>query len=325
MEQKIRWGVMGCAGIVTKRFLPAMESVKNGVLCAVASRSANNERYQRLRREYPDVKFYDSYEGLLLDPDIDAVYLPAPNGLHHKYALQALRAKKHVLCEKPLGCSVREEEEMFQTADENGVLLMEAFACLHSPLFSKVRRLIDEDAVGNVKVVNAFFSHHLNYQHRSNVADKSLGGGALLDTGGYAVLSIRQITGKEPVSVKAMCKKTDGGVDAGAYALMDMGDVIGIAQVSLEAVRRTGFTVHGDKGYLTYSQTTNAWGELKINYVNASGQREVTLHVDNPYTAEIEQFGRSILFGEPLGMSREESLNNIRAMEMIRESMEEQE
>ena len=135
--EKIRWGVLGTADIARTQTIPAMKLATNCELYAVAGRSP--EKAKDFRKEFGFQKAYGSYDELLADPAVEAVYISLPNHLHCEWAVRALKAKKHVLCEKPLAVSKAQAESMFQAAEENGVYLMEAFAYLHSPIISAIR------------------------------------------------------------------------------------------------------------------------------------------------------------------------------------------
>ena len=134
--ENIKWGVLGTAGIARGQTIPAMKTAENCTLFAIAGRSL--EKAKEFRQEFGFEKAYGSYEALLNDPEVEAVYIPLPNDLHCEWTIRALNAKKHVLCEKPLAVSKAQEESMFRAAEENGVHLMEAFAYLHSPVTAAI-------------------------------------------------------------------------------------------------------------------------------------------------------------------------------------------
>ena len=139
--RKIKWGVLGTAGIARGCTIPGMQQAENCEMYAIAGRSI--EKAEAFRAEFGFQKAYGSYEALLNDPEVEAVYIPLPNELHCEWAVKALNAKKHVLCEKPLAPTLEEIERMIAAANENGVLLMEAFAYLHSPIVSAVKAELD--------------------------------------------------------------------------------------------------------------------------------------------------------------------------------------
>lgn len=321
MGKKVRWGILGCADIVERRFLPAMEQADNAVFTALASRSGSDRLERVVNRYRPDV-VYDDYQALLEDGVVDAVYIPLPNSLHREWTVKAARLGLHVLCEKPMALTPADLDEMAAAARETGVTVMEAFACMHSPLYPTIRQLIAEGEIGELRTVESAFCYPMQNMKGNINANPALAGGAMNDVGCYNMLTLRQVTGREPVSVKAMATFLPTGVDATVSALFDMGDgVAGRYLSSLESASHRGLAALGSKGYLAFDRTPNTWGEVDIYLANDKGSRIVKLQVRNTYTLEIEQFGRCILAGEEPRVSLEESRNNARGLTMLREAI----
>ena len=151
--EKIKWGLLGTAKVARRCTMPGMLQAEDCELSAVAGRSL--EKAEAFQREYGFRKAYGSYEELLADPEIQAVYIPLPNNLHPEWSIKALQAKKHVLCEKPLAPTAAQAEAMIRAAEENGVYLMEAFAYLHSPLIRAIREEIDSGAIGKLNYIES--------------------------------------------------------------------------------------------------------------------------------------------------------------------------
>ena len=149
----VKWGVLGTADIARGQTIPAMKLAGNCDLYAVASRSL--EKAQAFQQEFGFEKAYGSYDELLSDPEVEAVYIPLPNDLHCAWTIRALNAKKHVLCEKPLAVSRAQEESMFRAAEENGAHLMEAFAYLHSPIIAAIQKELD--SIGEIRYLESAF------------------------------------------------------------------------------------------------------------------------------------------------------------------------
>lgn len=315
--ERIRWGVLGCADIVERRFVEAIGQVNNGEFYALATRG-KSDRLVRVLAACNIPKVYYDYDELLRDPDIDAVYIPVPNSLHTEWTIRAANAKKHVLCEKPIACTVAEVERIRAAAMKNNVVVMEAFACLHSPLYGTILDLIDAGEIGELRMVDSAFCYLLIDRENNNMANPSLGGGSIYDVGCYNTLTIRRLTRREPVSVKAMANFWDGGLDATVTALFDMGDgLLCSYKSSFETVSHRGLSVLGTAGYIHFPHTPNTWGKLDITLNNAKGSRIVSLDVRNTYALEMEQFGRCILQGEQPLLSLEESMRNVRALQML--------
>ena len=151
----INWGVISCAWIADLAVIPGINAANNAKLYAISSTSTT--RLEAYKKKHNPVKAYNSYEELLDDPNIDAVYIPLPNALHCEWVFKAAEKKKHILCEKPLGISAEEVKLMHEVCIKNGVLLMEAFAFRHSPLTLKTKSLVDEGAIGKLKFIEAHF------------------------------------------------------------------------------------------------------------------------------------------------------------------------
>ena len=313
--KQVRWGILGCADIAERRIFPAFQEVKNGVVAAVATRGSS-PRLERIRAAYPPFAVC-GYEELLADPSIDAVYIPLLNSMHLEWTLKAAKAGKHVLCEKPLVCRSDDVALLRQAAKEHGVYIMEAFACLHSPLYPTILQLIADGEIGELRVVEAVFSSPLKDPDSPKLSPQFFGG-SIHDVGCYNLLSIRQVTGREPKSVKAFATFLPSGVDGTVTALLDMGDgILGYSLSSKDAANHRGLKIIGSNGIITFPKTPNTWGNVEITVANAKGTRTVSLTVPNNYAAELEQMGRCILEGETPLVSLDESEKNIRAMEMV--------
>lgn len=322
LMDRIRWGILGCADIVERRFLPALtKEVQNGEIYALASRG-RSERLARVTAAYDIPKVYYDYDDLLADPAVDAVYIPVPNSLHAEWTIRAARAKKHVLCEKPIACSVFDVERIGAAATENGVVVMEAFACLHSPLYGTIRNLIDAGEIGELMAVDSVFCYNMTDRETNNTGNPALCGGSIYDVGCYNTLTIRKLTRREPVSVTARAHFWDNGLDATVRAVFDMGDDLLCAYTSsVETVSRRGISALGTEGYIHFPHTPNTWGELFITLSNAKGSREIRLHTRNTYALEMEQMGRCILQGERPLLTLEDSARNVRALEMLHDAI----
>lgn len=316
-NKTVRWGILGCADIVERRILPAMEEVENGVLHAIATRGPS-ERLERVTAAYQPPHVYHSYEELLADPDVDAIYIPLPNRLHAQWTIQAAQAGKHVLCEKPIACRTADLKKIEAAARENKVHVMEAFACLHSPLYATIRKLIADGVIGKLVTVDSVFGGGSAKSKPSISVNADLWGGSIHDVGCYNIMNIRQLTGREPVSVQAMATFFPEGADASVTALMDMGDgVLATYKSSKLGLSHRGMTITGDKGFIRFPKTPNSWGHQEIEVITGEGAQMVSLDIDNPYAGEITQLGRCILEGQSPVVSLEESGKNLRVMELL--------
>jgi predicted dehydrogenase len=197
----VRWGVLGVADIALRKVLPAMKGSAMSRVEAIASRAQSKATAAALELGIP--RAYGSYEALLADDAIEAVYIPLPNHLHLEWTLAAAAAGKHVLCEKPLALRSDDARRMVDAADEAGVLLMEAFMYRLHPLWQEVRRHVERGAIGELLAFQSFFSYrNVDPENIRNMV--SAGGGALLDIGCYPVNAARMLFAGEPDEVKAL-------------------------------------------------------------------------------------------------------------------------
>lgn len=219
MSNGVRWGVLGCADIAVEKVIPAMQASRLSPVHGIASRSA--ERAAATAARLGIEMSYGSYEALLADPAIEAVYIPLPNHLHAEWTMAAAAAGKHVLCEKPLAMSSAEAGRMIEACRKSGVLLMEAFMYRLHPLWVKVRRLLDEGAIGELLALQSFFSYqNVDPANIRNIA--AYGGGALMDVGCYPVNVARMLFSSEPTAVKAAIRRDPVfGTDAVTSAILD--------------------------------------------------------------------------------------------------------
>jgi predicted dehydrogenase len=209
--QKIRWGILSTANIGIKRVIPAILSGERGAIAAVASRDASRAAEVAARFAIP--RSYGSYEALLNDSAIDAIYNPLPNHLHVEWTVKALNAGKHVLCEKPLGINAPQTQAIVEARDRSQKRVIEAFMVRHHPQWHRVRALVREGRIGTVRgIQSAFLFTVLDPKNVRNQA--KLGGGALYDVGCYPLVTARYIFGAEPTRAIAMINRdADVGVD----------------------------------------------------------------------------------------------------------------
>ena len=226
MAEAAKWGVMGNATIARKCVIPAICKSGNGKLVALATRSPAQAEQVVADNRIEHV--YDSYEALLVDPQIDLVYIPLPNHLHHPWTIKALKAGKHVLCEKPLACNAREAMEMAAAAEDAGRLLMEAFMYRFHPRSRRIKQLIAEGAIGAPRLVRSAFCFRMadsEWSDPPNVRlNPEMGGGALYDVGCYALNAQRMIAGREPLTAWCTLQWSEQyGVDVAGTATLDFG------------------------------------------------------------------------------------------------------
>lgn len=326
MAEKINWGILGCAAIAKVRTIPGLLEASNASLYAVASRGL--EKAEEVKKQFHAEKAYGSYEELLADENVQAVYIPLPNTMHCEWVEKAAKAGKHILCEKPLSISAEEAEKMFQICEEHHVLLMEAFAFRHAPLVQKVKSLLDEGVIGKVKYVESHLTDVLTDIGNIRMNNR-LGGGSFYDMACYNVSTISYLLGKEPVKVKAFMEMDkDHGVDVSNTALLFYEDgVQAVSYSSLNSYARGYYAVVGEKGRIEVPCNFNCRNINKFT-VTTGGKTdnveildeqktEYTVLCPDNYMLEIEQFGRCILDGEKPLVSREETLRNAKILDKM--------
>ena len=320
---KIKWGVLGTAGIARKQTIPGMKEATNCELYAIAGR--NIDKAKEFQNMFGFEKAYGSYEELLQDDEVQAVYIPLPNTLHYEWTIKALEAKKHVLCEKPLAPSEETARKMVETAEKNGVLLMEAFAYLHSPFTKAVKQEIDEKTIGDVVYMESEFITP-NYDISNIRMRRETLGGCLYDLGCYNTTQILWMLEEEPERIQAISDFSEEGIDvytttimnfkSGKRASLNCGMVLS-TKIEGQFDRIDSFRIHGTKGFIKSETQFNQCG--KLSYVVSVGGKEEVKVIETPqnYCLEVEQFGRCIVEGEQLHVSNEFTLKNARVMDRI--------
>lgn len=297
--RKIKWGVMGTAYIFERDTARGMELAENCELTAIAGRSM--KKAEAFQERYGFKKAYGSYEDLLNDPEIEAVYIPLPNTMHYEWTIQALRHGKHVLCEKPLAPGAEEAREMFRIAKENNVFLMEAFAYQHSPYIKEIKEAVDSGKIGEIRYIEAALITS-DYDHSNIRMRKETLGGCMYDLGVYAASFVQRMTGRKPEKISAVSSFSEEGIDTYTTAVFEYADGMK-AHIDCGMVLETEkncsldrFQIHGSKGSLTsVNFGFNAPGRLSYRLKNFEGDEEIrTVEVPNNYCLEVEQLGRCI-------------------------------
>jgi predicted dehydrogenase len=216
MDKKVKWGVLGTAGIAAGCTIPGMIGTESCELYAIAGRSY--DKALTFKERFGFEKAYSGYEALLADPEVEAVYIPLPNDIHCEWVIKALNAHKHVLCEKPIAMNEEELRKMFAAAKENGVILMEAFAYLHSPFITKLRSIVESGEIGKVDYIDtAFVTQGYSEDFRLH---KEQGGGGIYDVGCYCTSMILSLIDSPVKYVKADAELDASGVDHLASAMI---------------------------------------------------------------------------------------------------------
>ncbi len=324
----VRWGVLGgTSWIARDAIIPGIQKSKNGKLVALASRDPAEAKR---RYGWPDDVQVTTYEGLLADHTVDAVYIPLPNSMHADWAIKAAQAGKPVLCEKPLGVNAAEVTRIVEAFAHRNVPLMESFMYWFHPQHRRVREHIDSGAIGDVLEVRVHLSvdimsppdpHNVRMQ-------PELGGGALLDMGCYIVSAARMLFGEEPLAVRAWRRIDERfGVDVANAGILEFPKGrVAVVSCSFETTGNGFYTVIGRKGMieaprgLILGLGTRA-PEALIVHVDADGRRrEEFLQPYDHYQLIVEAFAEAVLSGRPVPLSPLGSIRNARVLDAFAES-----
>src|SRR5450432_3838653 len=208
--ETVRIGILGAARIVPSALIKPVQPLAEVIVTSIAARNVARGRAFAQKHNIPQV--FASYDELLADPTIDAVYIPLPNSLHEHWTLQALAAGKHVLCEKPFASNTAEAEHMAEAAQQSKLVLMEAFHYRYHPLATRMKEIVSSGELGTIQRVEAWVCFPL-LSRKDIRYNLSLAGGATMDAGSYAINVLRFLTGEEPEVVQATAKLASPGVD----------------------------------------------------------------------------------------------------------------
>ncbi|MGH8949341.1 MAG: Gfo/Idh/MocA family protein [Acidimicrobiia bacterium] len=323
MTDPVRWGVIGCADIAVKKVIPAMGGSEVSDVAAIASRSSERARATADSLGIP--KSYGSYEELLADREIEAVYIPLPNHLHPKWAIAAAEAGKHVLCEKPMATSTELAVSMVDAAERSGVKLMEAFMYRLHPLWAEVRRLIADGAVGDLRAVQSFFSYH-NVDPADIRNRLDAGGGSLHDIGCYPVNVARMLFDSEPSGVSAAIHRDPGfGTDVLTSVVLDFDGRHAAFTCSTQLEDDQRVHIYGTEGRLLVEIPFNIPPDRPTRILSVSGgdppvDPNVVVHqvaAADQYRMQADAFSRSIRDDTSVPTPPQDAVANIEVMERI--------
>lgn len=330
MESKIKWGVLGTAGIAAGCTIPGMKLAQNVDLYAIAGRDIN--KAQSFKERFGFTKAYGSYEALLADEEVEAVYIPLPNHLHYEWIMKAIDAGKNVLCEKPMAPSAAEAQELFEAAKAKGVFLMEAFAYLHSPYVPELKKDIESGIIGDIRYIESAFIIS-DYDRDDIRLHKSMYGGATYDLGCYCTSLILSLLGKEPTQVWGTAEFGKDDVDVMSSIMLKFdNDVRATYRVGMifepGMSRRMDRTyIHGSKGCIKSDIEYNQSGNLSytIYTTNQDGTvEEIQRNFEAPqnYALETQQLSRCIMGYETPLITGEFTVMNARLLDRILEAIE---
>ena len=316
--KKIRWGVLSTARIGTEKVIPAMQLGEYCTITAIASRQL--EKAQAAARRLGIEKTYGSYEELLADPDVDAVYLPLPNHLHVPWAIKALKAGKHVLCEKPIGLNTAETQELLEASRKFPRLkVMEAFMYRHHPQWQWAKKRVSEGKIGELRTIQSFFSYYNS--DPNNIRNKAdIGGGGLMDIGCYCISLSRFIFGAEPRRVCGIMEEDPNmKVDRLTSAILEFSSGTSTFTCATQLVPYQRVNIFGTKGRIEIEIPFNTPSDrpCKVWYGDGNRIEEVVLEVCDQYTIQGDLFSRAVLEDREVPVPLEDAVANMQVIEAI--------
>jgi predicted dehydrogenase len=322
MPSKLRWGVLGVATIATEKVIPAMQRGQHTEVVAIASRDAGRARAAAAELGLP--KAYGSYEALLDDPAIDAIYNPLPNHLHVPWTIAAAERGKHVLCEKPIGLSSAEAEQLLGVRDRTGVTIQEAFMVWTHPQWLRAREIARSGRLGRVHSYMGYFSYYND--DAANIRNSaSYGGGALLDIGCYLLVTSRFIFGEEPRRVLGLiARDPESGVDTLTSMALEYPSGHAIGTCGTRTVPYQRVQVFGTRGRLEVEIPFNAPPDRPCRIfvddgrdVFGGGVETIALDTCDQYTIQGDLFARAVRGEAAAAYPLEMTLQNMRLIEAV--------
>jgi len=322
MQKKIRWGVLSTAAIGLKKVLPGMQRGHYATIDAIASRDLTKAREAAAKLGIS--KAYGSYEELIADPAIDAIYNPLPNQLHVPWTIKAAEAGKHVLCEKPISLTVAEAESLVKVRERTGVKIGEAFMVRTHPQWLRTRALIDEGRIGELRAVMGCFSY-FNVDPANIRNQVECGGGALYDIGCYCIQAARYAFGQEPVRVVG-CIDRDPKmrIDRLTSAILEFAKGHAVFTCSMQFVPYQRLQFFGTKGRIEIEIPFNAPRDRATRIfvdsggdLSGSGIAIEEFPICDQYTLQGDAFSRAILEGGEVPVSLEEAVCSMKIINAI--------
>jgi predicted dehydrogenase len=317
---KIRWGILSTADIGRRSVGPAIQKSRNGELVAVASRSL--ERAQQYAADLNIPRAYGSYDELLADPDIDAIYNPLPNHLHGVWSIKAAEAGKAVLCEKPLAADAAEAQQMLDAFRAHNALLAEAFMYRYHPMIEVIRRMVHEGAIGTVKIIRASFTFWMDDErHATDIRTQpNMAGGSLMDVGTYPVSLMRLITEEEPIRAQAFAVWAESGTDDNMVGTLQFpSGVLGHFDCGFRAAYQNSADILGDTGriYIESAFVHNENEEYSAHIWRGDNHEEMRFPAVNHYTLIVEDFAEAMQQVRPTRYPPQDAVNQMRALDML--------
>ncbi len=315
---KVRWGVLSTANIGVKKVIPAMQAGQHCEVAAIASRDVG--RAQSVASQLGIAGAYGSYEELLADPQIEAVYIPLPNHLHVPWSIRALEAGKHVLCEKPIGLSSAEARQLLDAARQHPDLkVMEAFMYRHHPQWQRTRQLVREGVIGELRTIQSFFSYY-NVDPNNIRNQAEIGGGGLMDIGCYCISLSRFVFEAEPLRVLGLVEYDPAlKIDRLASAILDFGRGTSTWTCSTQLAYYQRVNIFGTEGRLEIDIPFNAPPARPCRMWHQQGSEVAEILIDavDQYTIQGDLFSLAVLNDTEVPTPLEDAVANMEVIEAV--------
>ena len=320
--RRVRWGILGCAGIAERAFIPAVSQSRDGRLAAIASR--DEARAAEWAHRFGFERSHGSYQDLVDDPAVDAVYNPLPNDLHAEWSIRALRAGKHVLCEKPMALNAAEVAAMIKAAEAAGVRLAEGFMYKFHPQIPKTLEILRSGKIGEPRAIHSSFTFRFGRDPSNYRWFPEQGGGALYDVGCYTISIARLLFGAEPSAATAAARLDPAtGVDLTTEALLEFpGGRFALCESSFEAQFQSRLGVVGSEGLLRLDRAFSAKDfDVAVQVVHGDALETVPVPKANMFTLMVEDFDAAVLTGAPPRYPASDAWHNMRAIDACLEAI----
>lgn len=317
MNKKLRWGVLGCASIAKRAVIPGLAASRFNEVTAIASRDENKARETAEELEIP--VSYGTYEALLEDPSIDAVYIPLPNHLHKEWSIRAAEAGKHVLCEKPIALTAAEAAEMAGAAEKAGVLLAEAFMYRHHPRYDMIQELIGNGSIGEIRAIHSSFTFNSSGNTGNVRFRRDWGGGSIYDIGCYPINAARLLLNREPeaVTVQAFFSPEHDHVDMMASGLIEFGGSVSLTfDCGMWAAGRNPLEIIGSEGMIEVPHAYSIPEGRADFFLTSGGERkEIKVPEANAYSEQGDRFAEAVFSGQPLRFGPDDAVRNMKVID----------
>ncbi|WP_020616114.1 Gfo/Idh/MocA family protein [Paenibacillus daejeonensis] len=314
MSTLLRWGIIGCAGIAERSVIPGIQASETGEAAAIASRDI--EKARKLADKLGIPQAYGSYEEILADPAIDAIYIPLPNHLHKEWSIRAMQAGKHVLCEKPIALNSTEAQEMADCASEQGVHLAEAFMYRHHPRYDHIQKIVASGEIGELRGIHGTFTFNSAGSSGNVRFKREWGGGSIYDVGCYPISAARLIFGSEPVAatVHALISPEHDHVDMMASGLLEFPDSRALTfDCGMWAAFRNTLEVLGTEGRIEVPAAFI--GSPHFFVETKEGRREERQPELNQYALQADTFAAQVQGQIPNRYTPDDAVLNMKAID----------